>query len=149
MPVLGFWFLHVSWSVAIYLCYYRLICSQWETVVVVMYNYRYIFSAENVKAWSFDQDQDTDVRLESMAKNVSKRQDLRVLQSTSPNNISLSVLSYFRNNNFIITYFKVLKLLIKSLYYKILNVFTNCNYKVINKVLTNISIYFLLNKDSY
>ena len=84
-----------------------------------------------------------------MAKNVLKRQDLRVLQSILLNNISLFVLFYFYNNNFIITYFKALKLLIKGLYYKILNIFTNCNYKINNKSFISTNIYFLLNKDFF
>ena len=80
---------------------------------------------------------------------MSKRQDLRVLQSTLLNNIILFVLFCFYNNNFVITCFKALKLLIKVLYYKILNVFTNYNYKINNKSFTNTNIYFLLNKDFF
>ena len=86
--------------------------------------------------------------LELAAKHMSKRQDLRVLQSILLNNISLFILSYICNNNLIITYFKALKLLIKSLYYKILNIFINYNYKINNNFI-NINIYFLLNKDSF
>ena len=100
------------------------------------------------QSWSRDPNA-TAAALESMAKNVLKRQDLRVLQSTLSNNASLSVSSRFCNNNLIVAYFKALKLLIKGLYYKIPNVFANYNYKAINKVLINISAYFLLNKNFY
>ena len=87
--------------------------------------------------------------LEWIAKNVSKRQDLRVLQSTLLNNAILFISSCFYNNNLIIIYFKVLKLLVKVLYYKILNIFTNYNYKINNKSFINTSAYFFLNKDSF
>ena len=55
--------------------------------------------------------------LEWIAKNVSKRQDLRVLQSILLNNVILFVLSCFRNNNLIVACFKALKLFVE-IYYK-------------------------------
>ena len=51
------------------------------------------------------------------------------------------MLIIFINYNFIIAYFKTLKLLIKDLYYKILNIFINYKYKTNNNFI-NINIYF-------
>ena len=69
------------------------------------------------------------------------RQDLRVLRRPLLKYLSLSMPIIFMNYNLIIACFKALKLLIKGLYYKILNVFANCNYKTNNNFI-NTSIYF-------
>ena len=63
----------------------------------------------------------------TVCKKHAPRQDLRVLQRPSLKYLSPFILVVFINYNFVIIYFKALKLLIKSLYYKILNVFINCN----------------------